>query len=61
MENTKPIWTSKTLLINLVLALSAFIPSVNVWVVGHPDIFTWVIAAVNIVLRLVTKDKLEIS
>jgi len=55
----KPAWQSKTIWINMIMAIIAVI---GVWV---PDVSRWVdadgvmmlFAAVNIVLRAVTKDK----
>lgn len=53
---------SKTLWVNLVLALSAiFVPSVGAFIQAHPDVTAVVFAGINMVLRLVTKKPIEIS
>lgn len=57
---TKP-WFSRTLWINLLVAGSAFIPTVGDFVKAHPD---WVImgfSMLNMGLRLITKDKISLG
>jgi hypothetical protein len=60
MQTKKP-WESKTILVNLILALSAFIPAVHDQLVAHPEYFTYAILVLNIVLRLVTKGAIQIA
>lgn len=61
MEPTKkPFYLSKTLWTNLIMGVLAIaIP----WVQENitPDMLTYAFAGVNMLLRLITKDKLEIS
>lgn len=54
----KSIFLSKTLWWNILLAATAFIPVVNQWIVAHADYYAVLVAAVNVVLRLVSKDAL---
>ncbi len=56
----KPIWLSKTVWVNLLFALLAFVPSVKEYVVAHPELVTLVFTGVNIVLRFVTKDAVQL-
>lgn len=58
---SKKTYLSKTLWMNLVIALSAFFPGVSEWVAGHPDLFMVGFSVINMVLRAVTKDKLELK
>jgi hypothetical protein len=59
--NTKSVFTSKTAIVNLVIALSAFYPPVGAWVSANPDAVLQGIAVVNIILRFATKDKVSIT
>ncbi len=59
MEN-KPSYLSKTVIVNLIMALSAFVPSVNVYLVANPEIVMSVLAGVNILLRFFTKEKISL-
>ena len=52
-------WESKTLWINLMLAIAAFFPKVKE--VVSEDILIQAFAMINIILRLVTKDKIAFS
>lgn len=54
-------WMSKTVWWSVIIAVSAFIPSVHDWVVAHAEIYAGLIVVVNIVLRAVTSGKLEIG
>lgn len=55
-------WQSKTLWLNLVMAISAlFIPAVGTWISAHPEALVLIWSGVNIVLRFVTKDKVQID
>ncbi len=53
-------YLSKTLWANWLIATLAFIPSVGDWVASNPQAMTVVFAGVNILLRFVTKDKLQL-
>lgn len=58
---TKSVWLSKTLWVNLVLAVLAFIPAVSEVVKNHPDYVIAAFSVINMVLRLVSHGKLELS
>lgn len=61
MTEKKP-WQSKTLWINLAVAVSAlFVPGGTDWISAHPVEITVGFSVLNIVLRLVTKDKISIE
>lgn len=55
----KPFWKSKTLWINLLMAIAAFFPAVQ----AHLDAETMgmVFAGVNGILRVVTKEKVSLN
>ena len=55
----KPVLKSKTIWINLILAVAAFFPVLRDTV--SEDVLLQVFAVVNIVLRLVTKDKVVLK
>jgi hypothetical protein len=55
-------WQSKTILVNFAIAAAAlFYPPAAEWISGHPVEVSSLFAIVNIVLRVVTKDKISIS
>lgn len=61
METKKP-WLSKTLILNLVVAISAMaMPSVAEFIKEHPDVVMASFAAINFALRLITKDKVGLE
>lgn len=60
--STKKPWLSKTLITNLVLAVTAVVcPPVQVWISAHPEVSAMVWSGVNAVLRLVTKDAISLQ
>lgn len=55
-------WQSKTIIINFVAASTAlFYPPVHEWVMAHPTEISSLFAIANVILRMVTKDKISIS
>lgn len=60
MNNPKLIYQSKTLWVNLALAIAAFFPNIQAYISAHPDIFATGFAILNIVLRLVTKSGVQV-
>jgi len=60
MDSKKPL-QSKTLWLNLMVALIAFFPEVSEAVKSNPEYSMVFFALVNFVLRLVTKGKIELS
>jgi hypothetical protein len=63
MENgVKKPWLSKTLWLNAIVALGAlFAPGVSEYIAAQPDVVVGVFAVVNMILRIVSKDKLSIG
>jgi len=56
VDNSKHIILSKTLWVNVILALTAvFVPSVHEYLVKNPDIAVYLLSGVNVLLRLFTK------
>lgn len=59
MQVTKKPWQSKTILANFFVAVVAFFPGLQESV--SPEVITQALVVINIVLRLVTKDKIGLS
>ncbi len=60
-ENKKP-WLSKTIWLNLVGAILALVyPPASAWLAAHADITLGFFAGINILLRLISKDKISLS
>lgn len=58
----KPAWQSKTLWLNLILALTAmFYPPANDYLQANPQIVAVGFSVINMILRLVTKDQLQLQ
>ena len=54
-------WESKTIIANVIMAAAPFYPPLNAYLAGHPMMLTEVLCAVNLVLRLVTHEKISLS
>ena len=54
-------WLSKTIWSNIIMAVVAFFPGVNEWFVANPDALVMMFTIANVLLRLITKDKLSFS
>jgi hypothetical protein len=52
-------WQSKTILANLIVAIIAFFPGLEETI--NPEIVMQALIVINIILRLVTKDKIGLS
>ena len=61
MEQKKNTFLSKTLWTNFLVAGAAFFPVASDWMATNPTVMIVVFALVNIVLRLVTKEKLSLK
>jgi hypothetical protein len=62
MENgVKKPWLSKTILFNILFALTALYPPVGDWMKAHVEIMMSVWSGLNVVLRLFTKDKISLG
>ena len=61
MDGKKP-YLSKTLWFNAIVAILALAwPAGQEFVTGNPELFSTVIAGVNILLRFITKDQIKLS
>lgn len=60
MENKKP-WQSKTNWAALIVAVSAFIPSVGQWIAANPETYGMALGALFAALRAVTKGKIGVE
>lgn len=57
----KPVWASKTLWTNFIMAIVAFFPVAQTYIMGHPMLFTESFIVVNVILRLVTKSQITLG
>lgn len=48
------------MVVNAIVLVSSFVPAINEWVSSHPTETMAILGAVNIVLRLVTKEKVQL-
>lgn len=60
MDGKKP-WFSRTIIFNILFAASALYPPVSDWLKSHVEILGMVWGGLNVVLRLVTKDKISLG
>ena len=58
---TKKSYLSKTLWINLVIAAIAFFPAASQFCANNPEAVLTGMALVNVILRFVTKGKVELA
>lgn len=58
IPSEKSVFLSKTLWLNVIMALVAFYPPASEWMQGHMEIVLAVFGGLNMVLRLISKDKL---
>ena len=56
-----PFYLSKTLIVNAVIAIAAFIPSVRDTIAAYPEVTVQVIAVAGIILRLVTSGRVVLN
>ena len=59
-ESKSPL-KSKTLWVNLLFAVLAFVPPVQAFFIAQPELVGLLVAGVNLLLRVVTKSKIELS
>jgi hypothetical protein len=57
----KPIYQSKTAWVSLIVAVAAFFPTVQHFIVAQPELYGSILGGVFLVLRLVTKGKVDIA
>lgn len=61
MEEKKSIFLSKTLWMNLVMAIAAFFPVIHEWITANPETYAMAWSVINVGLRLLTKKELYIK
>ncbi len=59
LDISKPVWQSKTLWANLILASAAFYPPANDWINNHGIVFSLGLSILNIGLRSISSKKLD--
>ncbi len=59
--NQKPFYQSKTLWMNLLMAIVAFIPPAKEFITNNPEVVSIGFVVINMVLRLITKDELQLT
>jgi hypothetical protein len=57
----KSLFLSKTVWMNLVMALAAFFPPVQEWIMGNPETYALAWSVINMGLRLITKQELHLK
>jgi hypothetical protein len=60
-EQPKSVFWSKTIWVNVVMAVSAFFPMVHEFIIANPDLFAMFWSLVNVVLRLITNQELYVK
>ena len=62
MADSKKPWLSNTIWMNLIGAVLALVyPPASAWLAAHADITLGFFAGLNILLRLISKDKISIG
>jgi hypothetical protein len=64
----KPAWQSRTILVNsiagVLIALTPFVPAlapIHAWIAGNPVLIGSIWSAINVALRFITKDKIQLG
>ena len=60
MTNVKNPLASRTIWVQIITLLSAFFPVVQEWLSSNPVQFVSVFTAINVVVRFITKDRIQI-
>ena len=60
MTPSKPIFESKTILFNLIIGVTSFVPAVKTFIAAHVDLFLYGLVIVNMGLRFVTKGGISL-
>ena len=58
--NTKPLYQSRTIWVQLLAVVSALFPPVADWIAGNPESFVGVFAALNVLIRFITSGRVEV-
>lgn len=60
-SDSKPFYTSKTIIANAIMGIAPFIPGVGDWIHSNPSGFGWIMAGLNVILRSISDKKLSFS
>lgn len=61
-DDSKKPWQSKTLWTNVIIAVVAIAsPPAHAWISAHPEAFAAAFGVINVILRMVTKDAIQLS
>lgn len=59
--DSKPFYVSKTLIVNLIIAAVAFVPSAKDWVSANPETTLLVVAGIGTALRIITHGRIVLQ
>ena len=61
-DDTKKPWQSKTLWTNIIIAIVAIAsPPAHQWISAHPEAFAAAFGVINVILRMLTKDAIQLN
>lgn len=60
VQSKRP-WLSKSVWVGVLVAVAPLIPGVNKIIAANPEYVLHAVGAIAVVLRLITKDKIQIS
>ena len=58
--NSKSLFKSKTLIVNFIVATAALYPPAATWVSAHATLALTLIGSANMLLRLITKNRISL-
>ena len=61
VADPKKPWLSKTVWVGVLLAASAFVPSVHDWIAANVDMFSMIVGGLMIALRMVSSGKISFT
>ncbi len=59
-QDPKPIWQSKTAIVNAIIAASALFPNVASWEASHASLVLFGVGLINVLLRSITKGRVTL-
>ena len=60
-EPAVPFYLSKTLIVNAIIAIAAFIPATRDWISANPETTLIAISAIGAALRIITKGRIVLQ
>ena len=60
-EPAVPFYLSKTLIVNAIIAIAAFIPTTRDWIASNPETTLIAISAIGAALRIITKGRIVLQ